>query len=280
MWKDGDAIMKAKKTWFSIACILLIVLGFGLILYANISKSDYEEQYMANNRTIGDLRDELSVVQRQVNEWDNVNVEVVKVKVKSCAEIGQKVAELQTKYQILNPAEDEALFLENVDSLDMCFDEFSKNCRVPWYTVAVPGSVQWTWTFQSTYEFSASSTNVIWLCHENESNNLLAYATGVYNADTELFSNIVCVMTSMGADYYYADPTPGMDNDESGDSVPTEPTGEVIDGVLDSTTPSDTTEPSDGDGDVGVTTPDTAPDTPDAPDDIGGGGVADVGDRG
>lgn len=272
---------KVNSIGILIMSAVFLIFGIVMAVLPNMEREAYEEAYKSNNLLIGDLYDDLAELEEAIENTDDV--EIVMANLKSCAELGKRVADLQTNYQYLSPSEDEAAFMDNVNALDICFDEFHKNARVPWYSVSVPETANWTWEFQSTYEFASRRVNVIWLCYENDTENLLAYATGIYDSDTNLFSDIVYIMTSLGADYYYEDPTAGIGNSESGDvgytgdddnndmTDPTVGEGETVPGEITDNPSDDPTQPTDENGET----------LPDAPDDVGGGGVADIdgGDR-
>lgn len=240
--------MKNKKSISVslVVCCICIVLGIALIVATNISSSSYESKYLENSSRIGDLQTAYNEAKATVDDMDTV-VEV-EVNLKSCADVGQEVADLQTKYQTLS-GED---VRDNALELDKYFAEDSKNSRVSWFTVPDSVGAVYTWEFQSTYGFASKEVDVLWLCRETDSGNLLAYSTGVYDTEQGVFSDIVYRMTTLGEEYTYANPKPGHGTSDTATEtdVTTSPTESTADtSPIDSTI--STTETSSDD--TGVT---------------------------
>ena len=114
----------------------------------------------------------------------------------------REVAQLQNAYLDLDAAADEDAFMANVEALDAYFDEDSKNARVSWYSA--PSGINWTWSFPNVYRTAGEQIDVVWLCFEDSTNELLAYTLAVYDMQTGLFSDVEWTMTSVGSSYSYA----------------------------------------------------------------------------
>ena len=100
-----------------------------------------------------------------------------------------------------NVAEDRAEFIPD-EALDAYFDADSKNARVSWYSA--PSGINWTWSFPNVYRTAGEQIDVVWLCFEDSTNELLAYTLAVFDMQTGLFSDVEWTMTSVGSSYSYA----------------------------------------------------------------------------
>ena len=245
-----------KSAW--IASAVLIIMAIGLFVLTSMHTSDFNVKFSENNVMIGDLMAQIAGLNTSIESIDTE--EVVSDRVMDCAELGNAVAKYQTNYQSLDAATDEAGFMENVYALDACFGVDDKNSRVPWYNILSDYDITWTWEFQSTYEFTSLKVDVIWLCRDNATGDLLAYATGVYDSSLNVFTDVTCVETSIGYTYRYDS------IDESGGNDTSMGTDVNGDGVIDENDVIDPDE--DGSGNV--------VDDSGEPDGIGGGGAPHV----
>lgn len=250
---------KTKSTATVVICSLCVILGIALAFAVNLTADDYEVNYSANNVQIGDLMEELADLNALIEGADTV--EYVSTNLSYCADLGKKVAAYQTEYQRIDVEADE--FMDNVYALDACFDESSKNARVPWFYVEPAVGISWTWTFQTTYGFAGDVVDVLWLCHEDVNGDLVAYATGKYYVEAGLFSGIEYHMTTIGSAYAYQ-ATPGVDGSVDDD------VSNGVDSNVSVTNPDDNATDSGESGDT--IAPDETVDVED-PGDIGGGGA-------
>lgn len=130
----------------------------------------------------------------------------------SAEEQGKLVATLQNVYKKVNASDNPEEYNTNVNSLDACFDESSKESRVKWYEYDefIPG----TWEFVSKASFVSNNTgdiNVLWLCYADNDHTLLAYCTASYHVSTKMFSNVVYKATK----YAEAAANPNSNNNMS-----------------------------------------------------------------
>lgn len=203
--------IKKRNIGVTIVCSMCFAIGIAAFVFMSVMTSKYDATYAQNDLEIGNLNMALSSLSDEVATMDSV--EVVEVKLKSCSELGNRVAALQTNYQYLPlTVDNDTAWMDNVNTLDVCFDVNGKNSRVPWYASMNP-DVHFTWSFQTTYGFSGLQVPVLWLCYDNMTQDLLAYAMSVYDTETGLFSNVSYYMTSLGAKYYYENPS-GVNPDE------------------------------------------------------------------
>lgn len=192
---------------------LFVIVGIVFFVIMSIVMSNFKTTYAENNVLIGDLTEQLTALNQSAENVDTD--EVSSTKLASCADLGTKVAELQTAYQRLDIIADESGWMDNVYALDACFAENDKNARVPWFSVLTEYNVIWKWEFQSTYSFASKTIDVVWLCRDANNGDLLAYATGVYDIESALFSNVKYNFTSIGMSYQHSsvDDSGGIDSD-------------------------------------------------------------------
>ena len=130
-------------------CIILLILSLVVVFMTLQATSKYNEQVIANSSKIGDLSEQVAKLKASVDEV--ITEEIASNNVKSCADLGNAVAEYQTKYQHMSASQDYDMWMENVYALDACFDETWKESRIPWYFGDPSYDLEWKWTFQSTY---------------------------------------------------------------------------------------------------------------------------------
>ena len=174
----------------------IVFIGVALVFVALIVQSNNElkEATESNTLTYNQKSSELEAL-KQVSPTD---VTVVKTAISSAADAGNAMAKYQTAYSELDAVKQEAAFMRNVEDIGALLDEKSQNKRVPWYG---DDDTDFTWRFCSTYTFSGDSVPVVWLCENNETKEVYAYATGTYNASTGLFSNVDYGLTYAGNEH-------------------------------------------------------------------------------
>ena len=59
----------------------------------------------------------------------------------------------------------------------------------------------YTWTFKSGYDYRAARVDCLWVCTNDDTGEVLAYHTGIYNGGTESFENEETILTLKGAQY-------------------------------------------------------------------------------
>ena len=106
--------------------------------------------------------------------------------VNSAADLGNKVRDIQNRVM--------AGDMNALGELDACFDASDKNAKTQWYYGQTPG----TWTFVTDGTFTGEQRNVLWLCRGGDG-TLLAYATAVYDATSNTFSDTDFQMSLTGA---------------------------------------------------------------------------------
>ena len=191
-------------TFVSICFVVGIVMSVLQVLHSK----QYETSYSSNNQMIESLTKELSMI-KEIKETEELAI----TKLSSAASAGNKVAELQNKYKSLNAVTNEEAFVANVNEIGAYLSDNDKNKRVEWYSPMLY-SVSYDWVFNTTYSFTETSIPVLWTCYDSD-DRLLAYTTGVYNANTGLFSDVNYRMTTLGASYKNATDDTGDTSDAS-----------------------------------------------------------------
>lgn len=191
--------MNYVPKWAKFVSLLLFVAGIVMFSLMGMAVSDFERQYATNNSMIGDLLVQIENLNVAVNEVDTETV--ASSKLQSCADLGNKVADLQTKYQNISPSDDYDIWMENVEALDSCFVDSAKESRVPWFIPVREHEVIWKWEFQSTYSFTSKQVDVIWLCRDVNNGDIIAYCTAVYDTEVGLFEMADWTVTSIGFTY-------------------------------------------------------------------------------
>lgn len=198
--KNGG-LFRSNKFWIVLCIVLLVVLlsvnsGFnntkmGLTMQLRHTTTETE----ALNNTIDEVKAKLDE-QAKIDavQLPEEQEEVAKA---NAEEQGTNVAALQNKYRYIDMEADPAGFTGIIESLDACFADSDKNARVEWYSSisGIPG----TWEFMSRAPFDGPTAKVLWLCFADTDRMLLAYCTAIYNAETNLFSEVEWKMTGYAA---------------------------------------------------------------------------------
>ena len=183
------------KRW-GIACGILGAVLIGVFLAGNGRLQALSRAEEKNQAEIARLT---SDIQQAKESPDYVNPEDIlpekeKEEVSATAkELGEKAAQCQNAYFGMDASSEG--FDANVAAMDACLGEGAKDSRVPWYTGSIPG----TWKFVSDGWFKGPDKNVLWLCQNPDDNRLVAYATGVYNKETGLFTEISYTLSLIGS---------------------------------------------------------------------------------
>ena len=181
---------KRKPLLIGIGVILAGLMVFFFVLNGRLSDARMREGRNASR--ISDLTRKLEALKKEPAAPEGPS-EVEQEEISySAAALGNQVAELQNKYQT---GDDGTIG----DALDPCFGESDKNARTPWYFVpSAEDGIPGTWQFVTNGTFHGTSKHVIWLC-KSASGELLAYATGVYHPDTNVFTDVSWEMSYLAA---------------------------------------------------------------------------------
>lgn len=192
-----------------ITSIVLVISLIGIIagvVMSGRSKAEFEAEYQSNLTELTRLNSELTALTNENNLQPDVSD--IKIALKSANTAGMAVAGLQTAYQdcgVNAGPEDSESFAtamkKNAESLDVYFDDDTKNARVPWFSVTSDNAARLIWTFMTNYMFSGDTVECLWMCRDNPG-NLVAFAIGTYTASTNLFSDVHYYATAYGNKNY------------------------------------------------------------------------------
>lgn len=182
--------------WRGITCGAMMAVMLGFLVPTMLGASSFDAQYADNQKSITQLQEQIKGLENQTSaDASSINKGLY-----SASEAGRAVAELQTKYQSIDATVTPDDITANAQALSKYFDDKSQSGRQPWFTVS-KGDAKAVWEFESTYSFQNETIPVIWLCHIDGSNELVAYATANYNAESNTFSDVIYKTTRLGANY-------------------------------------------------------------------------------
>lgn len=188
--------MRNQKLWAGI--LLALALGCMAVFFGMNGKlSELRGQEQANQGTINELNMAIEKQEAKATQTPEVTLseeEQTDVLEKATA-LGTKIADYQNAYVSLNPTTDADGFQANVEAMDACLGGDDKNARVPWYA---SGGISGTWSFVSDASFRKDKAHVLWLCRSN-SGDLLSYATGIYNAEENCFTDVSYQMSMIAS---------------------------------------------------------------------------------
>lgn len=198
--------------WRGITCGAMMAVMLGFLVPTMLGASSFDAQYADNQKSITQLQEQIKDLENQTSaDASSINKGLY-----SASEAGRAVAELQTKYQSIDATVTPDDITANAKALSKYFNDKSQNGRQPWFTVS-KGDAKAVWEFESTYSFQNETIPVIWLCHIDGSNELVAYATANYNAESNTFSDVTYKTTRLGANY--VDATVSNENTKILDSL-------------------------------------------------------------
>ena len=182
--------------WRGITCGAMMAVMLGFLVPTMLGASSFDAQYADNQKSITQLQEQIKDLENQTSaDASSINKGLY-----SASEAGRAVAELQTKYQSIDATVTPDDITANAQALSKYFDDKSQSGRQPWFTVS-KGDAKAVWEFESTYSFQNETIPVIWLCHIDGSNELVAYATANYDAESNTFSDVIYKTTRLGANY-------------------------------------------------------------------------------
>lgn len=182
--------------WRGITCGAMMAVMLGFLVPTMLGASSFDSQYADNQKSITQLQEQIKDLENQTSaDASSINKGLY-----SASEAGRAVAELQTKYQSIDATVTPDDITANAKALSKYFNDESQNGRQPWFTVS-KGDAKAVWEFESTYSFQNETIPVIWLCHIDGSDELVAYATANYNAESNTFSDVAYKTTRLGANY-------------------------------------------------------------------------------
>lgn len=182
--------------WRGIACGAMLAVTMAFVLPTTFGASSFEAQLGENAKQITQLEEQVKDLENQASP----DAASINKGLHSAADAGRKVAEYQTKYQNIDAAVTPDDVTANAEALSPYFADDAQSGRQPWFTPS-KGDAKGVWTFESTYSFQNDSIPVIWLCTIDGSDELVAYATATYDAESGKFSNVAYQTTANAAKY-------------------------------------------------------------------------------
>lgn len=184
-----------------------VIVGISLI-FTFVNYQNYSAKVDENEKQYHDLKSEYEDVtkkQKPVSEDD------VKNGLNSAKKSGDDVANLLNQYLCALPytgtnftkeqeKEKAAERAEMSKQLNKYFGEGTvMSTGVYSFDMSLIGN-QSCWQFMNSYNFSGDSIDVLWECFD-KANNVVAYVTAKYHADSNSFDNVSQHMTTLGQTY-------------------------------------------------------------------------------
>lgn len=198
--KNGKIIRKKtisgslKNIIFGSLMGVFLLGSAGFIISANIIHSHNIDTYHMQKAKIEAYKAQIDDIAKNDSESKETSAKARNF----ATDAGIAVAKAQSDYAAINPSTQPDSFMKSYDEVKKYINpEGSK--LTPWFG-PVPSSVQYKWTFLSTYSFSDDKAQVVWVCSQSgDTNNIYAYATGTYNVNDGTFSNVKPYLTNMGS---------------------------------------------------------------------------------
>lgn len=197
--EDKDDNKRARQRHIqTIACFVLAgVFALGCVGMIAINANSEEMHLREINAAQGRITDAEARYETLISR-PSVTEEVVAQQLNNANEAGSVVAAAQNYYAQV--VADETATQSDVSS----YVGDITAATTPWLPyVAYP----YTWQFCTTYDFSDEKVDCVWLCHIDETGDLVAYANAVYDTNTKIFGDITVVKT--GAITQYEQTTTG-----------------------------------------------------------------------
>lgn len=182
--------------WRGIACGAMLTVTIAFVLPTTFGASSFEAQFDENAKQITQLEEQVKDLENQTSP----DAASINKGLHSAADAGRKVAEYQTKYRNIDAAVTPDDVTANAEALSPYFADDAQSGRQPWFTPS-KGDAKVVWAFESTYSFQNDSIPVIWLCTIDGSDELVAYTTATYDAESGKFSNVAYQTTANAAKY-------------------------------------------------------------------------------
>lgn len=214
--------------------LIFFLFGVVFLVYTNTQVKNMKASMTEIDEEIKQLNADLSALNKDAENEDTV--EEVHVKLNSALDVGRDVASLQTKYNTLNVLDNEAEMKDVAKSIGLYMED--KSNQVPWYPVK-SDEIAYSWVFHTTYSFSDTTVPVLWTCRSNNG-DLLAYATGTYEVEDNMFSDLEYHITSMGMSHVKTSDDDNYDSVSSNSVSANELVNMAINGPTDE---ADNTEP-------------------------------------
>ncbi|MDO4595516.1 MAG: hypothetical protein Q4B30_00855 [Coriobacteriaceae bacterium] len=189
---------KMLRIFASVGMVAVFGLTVGSI---SMGASGFESQTAANEKAISTLQDDIKLLEgRKAESAADKNKDLY-----SASDAGRKVAELQMKYQDLDPVANPEGVKDNAKTLAGYFGDKDQLGRTPWFTIT-KGDAKVDWQFKSTYSAFESVVPVIWVCYpQGDAESLLGYVTASFHANDGKFHDVQRHLTTKSLSYSKAE---------------------------------------------------------------------------
>lgn len=191
---------------------LFLGVGVGAVLFscaiAVYSYNRYSSRMAEYNNQYLQLQEDIEMFS---NNIEHVSEDDVKMQVHSIKEIGMEISDYANRLQLLssvgyidsatyNESETRKEQVEIASKMSEYFGETSV-LRTMWFAGDITKmEMSNPWSFMNSYEFSENTISVLWVC-KDKSDNVVAYVTADYHADTNSFDNVRRHTTVFGMQY-------------------------------------------------------------------------------
>lgn len=188
--------MKTSDRIFMILGTVLMITILVLIL-VHVSKNS---AFASSQKKLEQEIAALNVKATSMQVKDKNTVEEIEQHLYSASDVGTKIANAQNEFNhldLMSPSgiEETQLLSTNLQKL---LD--NPSVCVPWYQASLNAN-EYEWKFETTYQFSDTSIPVLFTCRMKKTNELLAYATGIYDQSKGQISELNYATTKIGSTY-------------------------------------------------------------------------------
>lgn len=191
----------------------LVVLGLSCVLVVGsagwfyTSSRSYQAQMREKQNELAVLQGDLDALNAEAKS-NAVSQEEMEQMAHSAKTTGEAVATLENQYmsrvhQKASNATEESAQREELLAMSDQFDSYfgeNTSMRTAWYSWDPERAKEVVWEFCTNYTFTADTMHVLWKCMDG-SEQMLAYATAVYQAETDTFIDPQVHVTAIGAQY-------------------------------------------------------------------------------
>lgn len=203
--------LPARTTKIVTAGLGALIVGIGVFTGWSVSGAQARSaEYAA----------EITNLERRLEDLQNpeiISTEVAQQTLKDSSEAGKTVAEAQNSYGKMEEF-DENKIKEIASSLDPYMAEDSYSARAPWFAVSgpeLPEGMSFTWSYVPTYDVSSREVDAVWLAKDDSNGEILAWATGLFNAEEGTFSGMRWAATNVGETFMQGTLSGDLDNPEA-----------------------------------------------------------------
>lgn len=196
----------------AVLCGLIIAAGVGTGICGLVKSMDFNGKMAEYEAAIAALEADIA------READNkVTPESAQELLSNARAQGEAVAELQNQYGELDILTQEQEYSNVAVELEQYF--LDKTAQSQWYRPL--DDTGYTWQFNTTYDFSGSTLNVLFTCWD-DNDRLVAYTTGMYMNELKQFRDLGRHFTGEGykhMDYVQPETVPTDTPDNSAEQV-------------------------------------------------------------